>query len=62
MFTLAIKTDNAAFEDRNAEVARILRDAAEKVEDFGLPESGLLDVNGNLVGGYKFMDVTHERH
>lgn len=51
---LTIKTDNAAFEDQSGmEVARILREAAGKVENWpGYSEFaiGLRDFNGNKVG------------
>ena len=54
-FKLTIKTDNAAFsEDEggpNLEVARLLREAADKIENGG--DGGvLMDVNGNRVGSY----------
>ncbi len=46
--------DNAAFEDMpGLELARILRDAARKVEGAELSDRGrfaLLDLNGNKVG------------
>lgn len=49
-FTLSITTDNAAFEDDpGPEVARLLRDAAERVEA-GVSAGVLRDVNGNTVG------------
>lgn len=59
MFTLKIKTDSAAFGagslragDLRAEVARILRDIAGRVESFN--DSGsAFDANGNTVGEYK---------
>ncbi len=51
---LQIQMDNAAFEDMpGVELARILRDAARKVEGAELGECGrfaLLDLNGNKVG------------
>ncbi len=52
-FKLNVETENAAFDgnDRYAELGRILRDAAEKVE-FGAEHCVLRDVNGNIVGGY----------
>lgn len=55
MFTLEIETDNAAFGDNNLliETARILRDAANKVEQGEHPGT-LRDVNGNKVGAYQF--------
>jgi hypothetical protein len=59
--SIKVKTDNAAFEDSPcAEVARILRDLADKLENFaprgGLPKEpcNLRDINGNTVGHIKF--------
>lgn len=53
-FGIIIKTDNAAFEDKPAEVARILRVLAERIEDRGMLDPGncfpLRDGNGNDVG------------
>lgn len=50
MITITIKTDNAAFEDdKGIEVARILRRAAERVEN-GVFDFYLMDINGNKVG------------
>lgn len=52
---LSIETGNAAFEDDNKfyEVARILRQAADKVE-YGDTEFNLRDINGNHVGNLTF--------
>ena len=50
--TITINTDNVAFEDnRDAEIARILRRAADTIErgDADYPET-LRDFNGNRVG------------
>lgn len=48
---ILISTDNAAFEDSPAsEVARILRELAERFEDDGIPPARLRDVNGNTCG------------
>jgi hypothetical protein len=54
-FRVSIRTDNAAFEegDRGAEVARILRDVADRLED-GFEAGSVRDINGNLVGGFDF--------
>lgn len=54
-FELNVGTDNAAFdgEDREEEVARILRDAADQVaRSILVPNEPirLFDVNGNRVG------------
>ena len=53
MIRLQIKTDNAAFADdnRDREVARILRDLADSFE-VGLVVDGrpIMDYNGNRVG------------
>jgi hypothetical protein len=48
-FTVTINTDYAAFEDRNAELARILRRLADRLDE-GLEHGRLLDFNGNMVG------------
>lgn len=51
-FTLTIETDNAAFDDAPAsEIARILRQLANDMEQDGAPPSRFLfDANGNRVG------------
>lgn len=65
-FTLEIRTDNAAFEDgeRGAEVARILREAAAKVEadPYGIQHACyvLRDVNGNVVGSAGYVKPRHK--
>lgn len=48
---ISIETGNAAFDDgnRDAELARILRAAADKVEN-GQTDFNLRDFNGNTVG------------
>ena len=66
MFTLTIKTDNAAFQDESArdgerddgaaraqEVARILRHLASQV-DCGAQDCAVVDANGNTVGRAAF--------
>lgn len=51
-FTLDISTDNAAFEDEPAaEVARILRRIADKLEQ-GQRDGIAADVNGNRCGSF----------
>ena len=61
MFSLDIKTDNAAFgEDEGghtaasvaAEVARILRELAQDIENGG-DGGAVMDLNGNKVGRYR---------
>lgn len=47
---IRIDTDNAAFEDMPTEVARILRDAADKLEAGHIDGFSLRDINGNTVG------------
>lgn len=59
MFTLTIDTDNAAFDDDpGAEVARILRSVADRVDaDLGpgpLLGGAARDVNGKTVGRWSF--------
>ena len=53
-FRLTIDTDNAAFaDDPGAELARILRDAADALEYTGEPVWPLRDANGNRVGTWE---------
>jgi hypothetical protein len=58
MFSIEFKTDNAAFDgdaDKQAEVARILRGIADKVEagaDYGC----VRDANGNTIGEFFIED------
>ena len=56
MLKIRIKTDNQAFDQEGQEVARILRDLADKLEHLDeLQESQLplRDLNGNTVGYYQ---------
>lgn len=55
MFTLTIKTDNAAFDegDKGLEVARILRELANRLETQSQTSGTLRDANGNTVGTWK---------
>jgi hypothetical protein len=47
-----IKTDNAAFEDgRDAELARILREIADGLDE-GVSAGNVRDINGNTVGDF----------
>lgn len=54
MFKLEIDTGNAAFDDDNggagAEIARILRKLADRVESDGYMSGTVSDINGNRVG------------
>jgi hypothetical protein len=54
MFRVKIETGNAAFEgdSKGYEIARILRDAADRIED-GQKTGYLYDVNGNRVGEFR---------
>jgi len=56
--TIKVKMDNAAFElDNGFELARILRDLADRVEGYEVVHPGnefaLHDTNGNTVGELK---------
>lgn len=57
-FRLTINTDNSAFsgDDYGPELARILRNIAQRLEDAGsIPDGidcGILDSNGNRCGYY----------
>lgn len=48
--TINIEGTGAAFDEPTAEVARILRDLAEKIEDGGYHFKHLYDLNGNKCG------------
>ena len=54
-FKLSITTDNAAFSEEeggpNAEVARLLREVADDIEN-GRECGTIMDINGNNVGKY----------
>ena len=56
-FRLEMTCDNAAFDgnERDLEVARILRVAAHEIESSG--EATLRDYNGNTVGRAEFIDA-----
>lgn len=58
MFDLYISTGNAAFgegpRDAGLEVARILRELADRIENGIEDETSLFDVNGNCVGRATF--------
>lgn len=54
MFTLKISTANEAFDQLGPEVARILRELADKVEtSTALVSGNLRDINGNTVGSWR---------
>ena len=58
MVRIEISTENAAFgdhwQDRQSEVARILRALADQMEQVEMPDVALLrDINGNRIGSYK---------
>ncbi len=54
MFIFKIETDNDAFrEDDTAEIARLLREAADKLEE-GQTARGVKDLNGNRVGQWEY--------
>lgn len=52
-FTVVLATENAAFEtpDAPGEIARILREVADRVES-GSAHGKVADINGNSVGRY----------
>lgn len=52
--TIRLSTDNAAFEDRDAEIGRLLHIVAERQRlGRGIDGVKLLDYNGNTVGSVK---------
>lgn len=50
-FHLKIECDNAAFAEPTYEIARILRELADKIEESDGMNRKIYDVNGNHVGG-----------
>jgi hypothetical protein len=56
MFRVKIRTANAAFEDgAGLEIARILRDIADRMEDtYGDAGGSVRDYNGHRVGFYAY--------
>lgn len=57
-FQLSLSTDNAAFQgdDMRAEIARILRELAETIDNGSTYKGGLYDANGNRVGSWNLSD------
>lgn len=57
MLQIRFDTENAAFDDgnRECEVARILRELADKIENGGATGmfQNVFDANGNVVGTFK---------
>lgn len=51
-FRLTMQCDTAAFDDVEAEIARILRRVAADVAEQGDRDGACLDVNGNVVGTF----------
>jgi hypothetical protein len=59
--TLKISSSNDAFTDNpEEEIARILKDAAEKIRNNGDGVYSLLDINGNKIGGMDANRVLQE--
>jgi len=58
MFKLEFGTDNAAFEYREAETARILREIAGWIVH-GKTTDLLHDINGNIIGRYELTQAPH---
>lgn len=56
---IVMRTENAAFTGGNAraEVARILREVADKIEEGDRDEGRCMDVNGNGVGTWSATDL-----
>jgi hypothetical protein len=54
-FLVEIQCDHAAFaDDPNHEVVRLLREIGKRLEKDGESCGGLVDVNGNSCGSYKY--------
>ena len=54
-FTTTFNCDNSAFQGYNEqhEIARILRDIADKIETYGTENGTTQDINGNTVGTFE---------
>jgi hypothetical protein len=62
-FILRIQTDNDAFSpEPSAELARILRREADRIEKLGAPVvfRSVHDINGNPVGEYAIKDAARD--
>ena len=52
--TIKINMDNDAFQRDPTEVARILRNVAQDIEDYPTAHFiGIMDINGNTVGSFE---------
>lgn len=60
MFRLEIDTENDAFYPWTTEVARLLRLAAEDIENNGSTDGSFRDVNGNAVGVWSIDPIDAE--
>lgn len=49
---IEIETENAAFDGGEYELARILKEIANKLES-GIPVSKIRDINGNTIGSLR---------
>jgi len=57
-FEMRITCKNAAFEDGNQEISRLLRRAADDLES---SDDGLLfDINGNYVGDFELIEEIND--
>ena len=57
-FIVEIQCDNAAFaDDPTPEVLRLLQQVCKRLEQDGENRGGLVDVNGNSCGSYKYEGV-----
>lgn len=56
MFKVEIRTENASFEDRDEEVARILEAVARQLR-CGVDSSRCVDSNGNNVGSFGYDEM-----
>jgi len=61
-FKLELEMGNAAFEgeQRYAEVARILRDTANKIQHGAQTSGEVFDINGNCVGSWSLDPADEE--
>ena len=60
MVLIKFETDNDAFKEGSIEVARLLREIADRIEN-GDTARAIIDLNGNRIGQWEY-DVSFEKN
>jgi hypothetical protein len=54
---IEIKLDNAAFQEGEQELVRVIRNLAQDIEDYPTADFiGVIDMNGNKVGHFEIVE------